>query len=125
MSRVLLDSNIVIYSVETDGVIAREFIAANKFCCSVVSMVETLGFKGISDHDDAVLRGFFSRCVVLPVIGEVVTTAIDLRRRRRMKLGDSLIASTAIVHELAIATRNVDDFAWIEELKVVNPYAAA
>ncbi|VEN73119.1 Twitching motility protein PilT (fragment) [Candidatus Desulfarcum epimagneticum] len=38
-----------------------------------------------------------------------------------MSLGDSLIAATALVYDLKLATANVKDFLWIKRLEVVNP----
>jgi predicted nucleic acid-binding protein len=39
-----------------------------------------------------------------------------------MKLGDSLVAGTALLHGLTLVTRNVDDFTRINGLKVLNPF---
>nr|VFJ66054.1 MAG: hypothetical protein BECKFW1821B_GA0114236_11116 [Candidatus Kentron sp. FW] len=36
-------------------------------------------------------------------------------------VGDALIAATALVHNLELATANTSDFDWIEGLDVVNP----
>ncbi len=47
--------------------------------------------------------------------------AIDIRKKYNLKLGDSLIAATAMVHDLEIYTRNTDDFKNIKELKTFNP----
>ena len=44
-----------------------------------------------------------------------------LRQRRKMSLGDSIIAGTAIAHERTLVTRNTDDFRWIEEIKLLDP----
>jgi toxin FitB len=52
---------------------------------------------------------------------ETFTTAIELRRQRKMSLGDALIAATALEHRLILATCNVKDFEWITGLKIVNP----
>lgn len=38
-----------------------------------------------------------------------------------MSLGDALVAATVLVHRLPLATHNVDDFAWIADLTVVDP----
>jgi predicted nucleic acid-binding protein len=46
----------------------------------------------------------------------------DLRRRgEAMSVKDSLIAATALVHDLTVATRNTKDFARAG-LKLVNPF---
>ena len=53
----------------------------------------------------------------------VADAAILLRQARRMKLGDALIAVTALLHELPLVTRNVDDFKHIAGLQIINPFA--
>jgi predicted nucleic acid-binding protein len=39
-----------------------------------------------------------------------------------MKLGDAIIAATAIVYNLVLITRNVDDFKFIPNFTLLNPY---
>jgi toxin FitB len=41
-----------------------------------------------------------------------------------MKLGDAIIAATALEHGVPLVTRNVDDFKHIPGLQVINPFAA-
>ncbi len=48
--------------------------------------------------------------------------AITLRQQRKMGLGDSIIAATALVHGLALVTRNVDDFKHVAGLALINPF---
>ena len=38
-----------------------------------------------------------------------------------MSLGDVIIAATALEYKQTLATRNTDDFEWIEELSLINP----
>jgi toxin FitB len=42
--------------------------------------------------------------------------------QRKMSLGDSLIAATALAQGLTLVTRNIRDFQWIETLDVLNPF---
>jgi predicted nucleic acid-binding protein len=51
-----------------------------------------------------------------------VQSAIQLRRRQTIRLGDAIIAATALEHALSLVTRNTDDFQWIEGLTLVNPF---
>ncbi len=53
----------------------------------------------------------------LPIIDE----AIQQRRDHKMKLGDSIVAATALIHGLEVYTRNTTDFLKIPGLKVINP----
>jgi len=39
-----------------------------------------------------------------------------------MTLGDAIIAGTALAYRLTLMTRNTDDFRWIAELKLLNPF---
>ena len=55
---------------------------------------------------------------------EIVNMAATLRQRRKMTLGDAIVASTAIMCRLPFVTRNVADFQWIEELQLINPFDA-
>jgi predicted nucleic acid-binding protein len=53
---------------------------------------------------------------------KVVNKTIELRRKHKKKLPDTIIATTAIVHGLTLATRNVTDFKSIENLPILNPW---
>lgn len=58
---------------------------------------------------------------VLYVDGDVADTWGRLRARYRPPVMDALIAATARVHDLTIATRNVHDFAPLE-VPMLNPW---
>lgn len=38
-----------------------------------------------------------------------------------MSAGDAIIAATALHHHLELNTRNVSDFDWIPNLRIINP----
>ena len=63
-----------------------------------------------------------SALLELPLNSSIVHRAIDLRRQRKMSLADAMIASTALIHHVALITRNEDDFADIPELELINPF---
>ncbi len=58
---------------------------------------------------------------MLLLSSEFNTKAITLRQEKSMSLGDALIAGTALEHDLALVTRNIDDFSWIDTLRIINP----
>lgn len=115
---ILLDSNIVINSTKPGFDSLRRFLA-NK--TSVVSYVEVLGYHKLTSQDRDEFEEFFALTPKLPVSNEVAATAILLRQSRRMTLGDSLIAATAVTGDLKLATYNTKDFEWINELTLINP----
>jgi predicted nucleic acid-binding protein len=119
----LLDSNLIIYAARPQREALRRFVAREAPSVSVVSKVETLGYHELGENEQRFLETFFEAAEVLPVSQSVVAIAIRLRQRRRMSLGDALIAGTALSHGLKLATHNAKDFSWIDELDVINPLA--
>jgi predicted nucleic acid-binding protein len=65
----------------------------------------------------------FSILRVLPITLTLADNAIALHQRRKLSLGDSLVAATALEWRCPLATRNIDDFLWIDGLEVINPLA--
>jgi predicted nucleic acid-binding protein len=121
---VLLDSNIIIYASQPAYSALRSFIRDNPVAVSAISIVEVLGYHGLSDDDRADFEAFFASARVLPVSDDVIGWGVRLRQQRRMTLGDALIAGTALAHDLTLVTRNTDDFAWVASLRLHNPIVA-
>jgi len=120
---VLLDSNIIIYAAQPEHAALRQFIATHTPAASAISQIEVLGYHKLSEEDRQVLEQFFRTVAKLPLSETVVQWAIKLRQRRKMTLGDSIVAGTAIAYERTLVTRNTDDLRWIEEIKLLNPLA--
>ena len=121
----LLDTNILVYLTQPGGEALQAQIASTSPAASLISRVEALGFHRITAEESARLDKVFAWVEVLPVNDAVAEAAILLRRVRRMKLGDALIAATALLYDLPLVTRNVDDFKHIAGLKLINPFDAS
>lgn len=117
----LVDSNIIIYAALPEHEGLRRLIAEQAPAVSAVSYVEVLGYHRLSDEARRHFETFFASANVLPLSQEVLDAAVGLRQKKKMTLGDALVAGTALVHELTLVTRNVTDFAGIEGLTIVNP----
>ena len=117
----LLDSNIIIYAARSEYPELREFIAKHAPAVSVISYVEVLGYRGLSPDEQKHFEDFFSAARMCDVSDAVIQQATKLRRIKRITLGDSLIAATAIVHGLTLITRNTGDFDWVDNLPLLNP----
>ena len=83
-----------------------------------------LGYHGLTDPDRAALTEFFAAARLLPLDQPVLDQAVALRQQKRMSLGDSLVAATALVHGLTLVTKNVSDFQWIRGLKYLDPLSS-
>ncbi|MFN5417182.1 MAG: type II toxin-antitoxin system VapC family toxin [Flavobacteriia bacterium] len=89
---------------------------------SVITKIEVLGFK-TNQKDYQILSKFISECIVLNLNEEVTKTTIELRKQNSIKLPDAIIASTCLVYDLKLLTRNVSDFKNLENLVVVNSHS--
>ena len=118
----LLDSNINIYTYKGIYPAIDQLIKNNRISFSEISYLETIGYPKITPSEENYLRHLFSLTTILPVDSTVIKQATALRKLRKMSLGDSIIAATAFIHDLTLATRNTEDFVWISNLKLVNPF---
>ena len=114
----LADSNILIRAASVPGHPLQDWLLNNLPAISVVTRIEVLGFHRLRSGEDALLRALLASFDEHPIGAQTASLAIDLRRQRKMALGDALIAATCIEHGLQLATRNASDFDWIPGLTV-------
>jgi hypothetical protein len=63
-----------------------------------------------------------SPTTVLDLDGYVADQAIQLRKLRKIKTPDAIIAATCLCYNLKLITRNTADFSFIKELTITNPF---
>ena len=118
----LRDSNILIYAGQPGNEFPDAWLTAEGARMSAISIPEVLGFTGLSAEDETVFEAWFTRLFVQAVTEPILRRAAALRRQRRMKLGDSIIAATALEIGAKLVTRNVDDFKHIAGLEIADPF---
>ena len=118
----LIDSNVVIDYLDgrlpTAGILLINRIVDDSLLLSVVTKIEVLGFPIVNQ----LLVDFVDAAMILNLNNNIVNQTINLRKSKKIKLGDAIIAATAITHSLILVTRNVEDFKNIENLKFLNPW---
>lgn len=119
----LLDSNILIYAAQPENSFLDTWISPVTAQVSAISIPEVLGFPELTAEDEAIFEDWFSVLFVHAVTDPILRQAAALRRQQRMKLGDSIVAATALVTASALVTRNVDDFKHIPGIELINPFA--
>lgn len=91
---------------------------------SVVTRIELLSYAGEAREILRIER-FIQATIVLALDEPVIIETIRLRRQHKRKLPDTIIAATALVHQLTALTRNIADFRTIPGLTVVNLHEPA
>ena len=125
--RYLIDSNTIIdYTASLLPNKGSDFVEElfnTGFIISIVVKIELLGFADFPEKMQA-MEEFVNSANVLPLDDLVTQQTILLRRKhRKLKLGDAIIAATALVHKMILISRNVADFKNIEGLQVIDPHS--
>ena len=108
--KLLLDSNIIIYlqkNILSLDDIPRQYTS---FCVSAINYMEVMGYVFGDEQEKQAYEAFFTSIEILPIDENVIQQTIKLKQQSKRKLLDTIIASTAIVHDCTLATRNVADF---------------
>jgi len=118
----LVDSNVIIElhsnQLPEEGI---QHLENNTLFVSDISKIEVLGFP-LSTEDETELRHFFNRLSSISLDDKIIEKSILIRKTNKIKLGDAIIAATAMVYDLKLLTRNVSDFKRIEGLEVLSSH---
>lgn len=117
---ILLDSNIVIYLEQGITSEIINYMQKKELVVSEITIVEVLGFHKITKHEIKFFETFFQEVKKIAINNKVIRKAVELRQKRKMSLGDALIAASALVYNMPLITQNIDDFMNIENLQVKN-----
>jgi predicted nucleic acid-binding protein len=117
----LLDTNMIIYYLNGDKK-AIDFIDTNlkNSAISSITYLEILVFS-YDEEEDQQVRDFLELFKIYDVEREILDIAINTYRKKKVKMADNLIGSTAKLYDLILVTRNIDDFKNME-LDILNIY---
>jgi predicted nucleic acid-binding protein len=88
---------------------------------SVITQIELLCWKTDAATEQKV-TDFISDSIVLDINPDVITQCVNLRKGKKIKTPDAIIAATALAYGYTIITNNEKDFNNISGLKIVNPH---
>ena len=124
--RYLIDTNVISHLFadrlpQTGKTFVTE-IVNEEFIISVAVEIEVLTYHE-TPNKMPLIEEFINLATILPLDKVVTKKAIELRRNnRKLKLGDAIIAATAMVHQLTLMTNNTKDFIKIEGLQIIDPH---
>lgn len=117
----LIDSNILIYASQAQYPHLKEMVQGNDVAVSNISRLEVLSWHKITVEETEFFNSIFSIISVIDVDNEVINKAIEIRKGKMMKIGDAIIAATALLNSVELITRNVDDFKHLTSINITNP----
>lgn len=116
INSLVLDTNIVIYLLDGDQVIAN-LLNDKLIAISMITELELLSYQ-ISKEDERVIRNFISECQVVEINQTIKERAISLRKKFNVKLPDAIVAATADYLNLPLLTAD-SEFKKLVESKIL------
>lgn len=89
---------------------------------SAITEIELRCWKTANEKDLEILNSFIADALVIELGQAIKLKAAQLRKAYKIKLPDAIIASTALVDNLILLSRNLSDFGGIHELRVISPW---
>ena len=124
MEKYLIDSNIIsgyfsaVYSSEGMKLIANVIDDIPKI--SVITKIEALSWISADKKKEDIVRAFVAASTIIQLSNEIAEESIKLRRSRKIKTPDAIIAASAIFHNYTLISSD-EIFQRIPNLKLINP----
>jgi hypothetical protein len=116
-NKLFLDTNIILYFLSGDKTLA-ELLDGKQFYLSFITQLELLAYSGISRKDQKIIEGLLNHCVIIDINAEIKIKVIEIRKRYKIKLPDSIVIATSLFLDLPLVTAD-SDFKKVEELNLI------
>lgn len=104
---------------------SREFLldqlSRNKPKFSIITEIELLSWQKISESESEIISSFLSNFSRIELSEEVKKETIRIRKSYGIKVPDSIIAASALVHNQTLLTHNIKDFKKVDGLILLDP----
>jgi len=88
---------------------------------SIITQIELLCWTTDSGTERNV-RSFISDSIIVDINPDVITNCVTIRKSKKIKTPDAIIAATALAHNYTLITNNEKDFKNIDGLRIINPH---
>jgi predicted nucleic acid-binding protein len=125
MERYLIDTNVVSdyfsASLPLKGLQFMDTVIDAVPNLSVITQIELLCWKTDVIKEQRV-NDFITDSDIHDITPDVIMHCVNIRRSRKIKTPDAIIAATSLAHGYTLVTNNEKDFSNIEGLKMINPF---
>lgn len=126
MEQYLIDTNIVSHylsaSMTKDAIDFMDDVVDAIPNISIISQIELLCWNTADKKQYNKVSDFVRDSNVRNISPEIVENCVKIRKGRKIKTPDAIIAATAITYGYILVTNNEKDFKHISNLKIVNPH---
>ncbi len=116
-NRVVIDTNVAIYFLLGDEKVADYFYSFSPVF-SFVSELELLSGSDFTDLQTAEIQLFLSKQTILDYIPAIKSHILNIRKRKKIKLPDAIIAATAMYFDIPLVSSD-KGFKGIEGLTLI------
>ena len=125
MGQYLIDTNIVsdyfTSSIPSDGMLFMGSVIDAIPNLSIITQIELLCWKTEKSLEHKI-ENFIMDSTILDIDSEVVKLCVKIRKNKKIKTPDAIIAATALANNYILITNNEIDFKHIKDLKIQNPH---
>lgn len=116
-TKLLVDTNIFI-NLGSGNKDVDVNLMDNTLYFSIITEIELLGYHAITESEKIFFAEVLSECIALEVSYSIRISAIELRRKYKLKTPDAIIAASAMELKIPLLTTDTD-FKKIKELNVI------
>lgn len=125
MEQYLIDTNVVSdyfsASFSATGIALMDTAIDAVPNISIITQIELLCWS-TNEATSQNIKEFIADSNVLDISPEVIVHCVALRKGKKIKTPDAIIAATALAYGYTLITSNEKDFANIKGLKIINPH---
>jgi predicted nucleic acid-binding protein len=125
MEQYLIDTNIVSgyfsSSFSKTGLDWMDKVIDDVPNISIITQIELLCWQ-TDIVTEVNIKEFIDDSKIWNITDEVLNQCVSIRRKKKIKTPDAIIAATALVNGFIIITNNEKDFRNIKGLKLINPF---
>jgi predicted nucleic acid-binding protein len=125
MEQYLIDTNVVSdyfsASLPVNGLQFMDSVIDAIPNFSVITQIELLCWKTDAKKEQQI-KDFISDSAIIDINPTIIMHCVNIRRNKKVKTPDAIIAATALSQGFTLITNNEKDFNKIEGLKTINPF---
>src|SRR5947208_3102596 len=116
-NKFLIDTNVIIYHLAGNSDVERLLDNAVLYI-SALTFAELLSKRGLTSSEEQIVRSYIQSIYIIHTNDFICEVAADIRRAKKIKLPDAIIAATCFFLDIPLVTFD-SDLDNIPDLKII------